>query len=599
MANLQVQDQTAQLTSEHLQRLRSEQDTYCRAALKIQTKAGRLEPFTPNFAQRLVAERAEQQMAETGRVRVLILKARQEGISTWCASRIFHGATLWSNRRALVLADKLDRAGEIFGIYERYDRELPDALRPPKRTTQRRREMSWKTDSRITVETAGDPDAGRGSTLHYLHASELAMWPRAEETWTALMQAVPADGGEVYVESTAKGIGNLFHRLWTQAESGESDWLPVFLPWWILDEYQRAVTDEERDEILSTSDPWERKVLDEGIDWEGEPHKLTAEQLSWRRHKIRDDFLGDERTFRQEYPATAREAFVTSGDGFFDANALEEYDHRATKPIVRGTFLLKPGIKLQRGERGFVRIWEMPDPDGHYCLGADTAEGKIAAASDSSLLDSEAERGGRDFSSADILKVSELIEVDGKKIRQACLRQVAQVHGRMAPEVFAEQVYAASAFWSCQGPEQMKTVRRNCLTGVERNHSSGQTVLQRLHDTHHHPDLFIHRRMNVRGTKPTTYLGWVTDGTTRMPMLDTLAALVRSDESGFELKCPDTIKEMFTFVRGDDGKPQGQEGAHDDRVISLAIAVQMSLHHREWAVGTPAMTEVYDTPTGL
>jgi hypothetical protein len=590
-----------QLTEEHLLRLRKDHGAYSRGVLKIQTKEGKLVALEPNFAQRLVANRADRQREKTGRVRMLILKARQEGISTWCASRIFHGATLWSNRRALVLADKLDRAGEIFGIYERFDRELPDALRPPHRATQRRREMAYTTDSRITVETAGDPDAGRGFTLHYMHASELAMWPRAEETWTALMQAVPADGGEVYVESTAKGIGNLFHKLWTQAESGDSDWEAVFLPWWILDEYQRSITDEERREISRTSDPWERKALDEGIEWEGNMHLLSLEQLSWRRAKIRDDFIGDERTFRQEYPSTAREAFITSGDGFFDATKLEEYDLTTTRPLMRGTFVkAEGGWPLQRSERGFVRVWEQPDRDGHYVIGADTAEGKVAAATDGSLTDAQAERGGRDFSSADIIKVSEMAEDPdrlGTFIRVPILRQVGQVHGRMAPEVFAEQIFAAAAYWSCPGPQQMRTKRRLCLTGIERNHSSGQTVLARLREHHNHSDLFIHKRFNVRGNKATRQLGWVTDGTTRMPMLDTLAALVR--QGTLELASTDTIREMFSFVRGDDGKPEAQEGTHDDRVISLAIAMQMSLHHHDTPSAELPELEVFDTPTGL
>jgi hypothetical protein len=590
-----------ELTREHLQRLRADHHLYCRAALKIQTKAGRMARFEPNFAQEYVRTKIEEQRERTGKVRVLILKARQEGISTWCASRIYRGCTLWGNKRGLVLADKLDRAGDIFGIYERYDREVPDELRPPRKSTRGAREMSWKTDSRITVETAGDPDAGRGSTVHYLHASEIAVWPKADETWTALMQAVPTEGGEVYVESTAKGVGNLFHRLWLLAESGLSEWMPIFLPWWVHAEYQREVTEGEWDEIKYSSDPWERKAMDEGIYWEGRFHRLSINQIAWRRGKIRDDFLGDERTFRQEYPSNAREAFVLSGDTFFDVGALEEYEQRAKAPIRRGTFVkIGQGFKLQASERGYVKVWEMPDDDGHYVLGADTAEGKAAAAVDASLSDPEAERGGRDFSSADIIKVSELEEDPdrpGHKRRVPVLRQVAQIHGRMAPEVFAEQIYYATSWWSCPGPEQMRTMREQALTGIERNHSSGQTAISLLKDVWKHRNLFVHRRINVRGAKISSYYGWVTDGTTRMPMLDDLAALVRNQQ--VEIFSADTIRELFGFVRGDDGRPEAQEGTHDDRVISFAIGVQMTLHHRNQVTGAMPEPEVADTPTGL
>jgi hypothetical protein len=571
----------ARLRAEHLRALRAALPIYCRHALKIQTKGGLLTELDENLPQRLLAARVEAQRRRTGRVRVVVLKARQEGISTWCAARIFHGTTLWSNRRGLVLADKLERAGEIFSIYERFDRHLPLALRPPKRASRRARELAWTTDSRLTVETAADADAGRGTTIHFLHASELAMWPRAEETWTALMQAVPSDSGEVYVESTAKGIGNLFHRMWVAAESGTSEWCAVFLPWWIHAEYAQEVSRAERRAIETSTDPFEREVLDDGIAWEGVRHRLRPEQLAWRRAKIRDDFLGDERAFRQEFPATAREAFLTTGDGFFATEALERLEAHAVEPVARGTFVaLSDGFALQPGERGYVRIWEKPKPDGHYVIGADTAEGKMVAAT------SPRRRSSR--SAKSILRPS---------CESRCLRVVAEIHGRMVPEVFAEQVYAASAFWSCPGPESRPGIRDLAMIGVERNHSSGQTVLRSLREHYRHPRLFRHRRMNVFGRPFTVELGWVTDGTSRMPMLDHLAALIRNGQ--IDVGSRATIGEMFTFVRGEDGRPAAQEGAHDDRVLALAIAAQMVLHHTDPPTGELPEVVVYDTPTGL
>jgi hypothetical protein len=114
----------------------------------------------------------------------------------------------------------------------------------------------------------------------------------------------------------------------------------------------------------------------------GRRHRLSVEQLAWRRAKIRDDFLGDERTFRQEFPATAAEAFLVSGDGFFDPEALPRLD-AAVRPPHRGTFVrLDGGLVLRPAERGLVRVWEQPDVNGHYVIGADTAEGRMAPATD-------------------------------------------------------------------------------------------------------------------------------------------------------------------------------------------------------------------------
>lgn len=74
-----------------------------------------------------------------------------------------------------------------------------------------------------------------------------------------------------------------------------------------------------------------------------------------------------------------------------------------------------------------MRIWEHPDPTGHYVIGADTAEGRMAAAADHSFADPEAERGGRDFSAAQILRISEIDPDSGARV--PCLRQVAAIHG--------------------------------------------------------------------------------------------------------------------------------------------------------------------------
>jgi hypothetical protein len=155
---------------------------------------------------------------------------------------------------------------------------------------------------------------------------------------------------------------------------------------------------------------------------------------------------------------------------------------------------------------------------------------------------------------------------------------------------------AATTLWSCPEAEFQRSTRRLALTAIERNHSSGQTVIQLLQRMGH-SNLFVHRRMNVRGGKVSAYIGWVTDGTTRMPLLDNLAALIR--EGTIEIFSRDTIREMFSFVRGDDGRPAAQEGTHDDRVISLSIAAQMVMHHRDEPVGDLPDTEVEDSPTGL
>jgi hypothetical protein len=599
-----------------LARFRRDLPYYSRVCLRIAVKdeAERgLVPLKFWRAQQIVHAKISDQRRRTGRVRVIVLKARQEGVSTYTAGRFMRAMHLWSNVRAMVIADEDERSGVLYDIYDQYEENLPEDIRPGRKVSRRRQHLRLLNGSRLTVETAGDVQAGRAMTIHRLHISELGAWKKAEDTFISVIQAVPAEGSEVIVESTAQGAGNLFHRMWKLAEAGDSDWLPIFLPWWIHQEYVRELSPEERQTVVETADPWERKAMEEGIPWDppgpGIPEvlesgavwdpevrawRLTAEQLAWRRRHVRDNFEGDERAFRQEFPSTAREAFLVSGGAFFDQFALVEYEEKARKPDYRGAFI-RPGggLALQRDERGWVRVFEDPDAEGHYVIGVDTSEGKLVAARSASFSDPEGERGGRDFSSADVIKVSEVVESGGKRVRVPCLRQVAQIHGRMAPEALAAQVWGAGWWWSCPGPEGR---RQAALIGVERNHSSGQTVIRWLRD-HNYPNQYLRRRINQRTGKATLDIGWLTDSQTRRPMLDGMAEAIRNGK--VEMPSAETIGECFTFVFADDGEPEGQEGTHDDRVISMAIALEMSRSHTDEPTAPPPEWKREDTPTGL
>jgi hypothetical protein len=323
--------------------------------------------------------------------------------------------------------------------------------------------------------------------------------------------------------------------------------------------------------------------------------------LAWRRAVIVEKFGGNPdtlgkdavRAFQQEYPATAEEAFLVSGACFFDEERLRYLARGAVDPKVRGRLVLGEGVvRVEPNSRGFVRIYESPDAKSHYVIGADTAEGKLVVARRTADA-SELERGDRDFSSAVVLR---LPEKDSDNVHRPC-KVVAELHGRLAPEVFAEQVRLLGKYFSC-GPSEGTGTGGQALVGVERSHSSGQTVLRLLREHYKYNPLFWHRQLNTLTRKRTTQLGWVTDGTTRMPMLDELAELVRKGQ--IEVPSRDIVREMVTFVLWDNGKPQAEESCHDDRVIALAIAMQMTREHRHGIYDKmPVFSANEDSQTGL
>src|SRR5512141_913046 len=209
-----------------VRRFRKDLGFYSESTLRIRTKAATLVPLQFNFAQRTVHANITRQLETEGRVRAIVLKARQEGVSTYAAARFFRRIHLYAQQSRLVIADQKKRSQTLFGIYDLFHRSLPPELRPRKRYSAKHelwfdtRDGQGGLNSRIQIETAKDVEAGRASTLQLLHASEFAFWDHPEDVWTGLMQAIPDVGSEVIIESTANGVGNLFHEMWNAAVEG-------------------------------------------------------------------------------------------------------------------------------------------------------------------------------------------------------------------------------------------------------------------------------------------------------------------------------------------------------------------------------------------
>jgi hypothetical protein len=266
--------------------------------LKIRTKSGSIEPLILNRAQHYIHDRIEEQLQRTGKVRSLILKGRQQGCSTYVGARYYHHASRERGKRVFILTHEDAATQNLFEIVDRYHQHCPIALRPSTGAANAKELNFNELDSGYKVGTAGTKGVGRSSTIQLFHGSEVAFWPNAESHAAGVLQAVPdIDGTEVILESTANGLGNFFHQKWRDAETGKSDYIAIFVPWYWQEEYR--VT------------PPEDFVLDpEETDY-AEAYELDLPQMAWRRSKVLE--LRDLLLFKQEYPATAAEAFQMTG----------------------------------------------------------------------------------------------------------------------------------------------------------------------------------------------------------------------------------------------------------------------------------------------
>lgn len=292
------------MSEEKLLRVLKSLPSFAKNFLVIHDKTGTSRHFHFNRAQQYIHQRLEAQRDATGKVRALILKGRQQGVSTYVQARFIHKIVTTRGKKAFILTHSSDATRAIFGMTKRYSENLPSELFSPPDKNNDNTLMYEKLESGYRVGTAGNAEIGRSMTNQLLHLSEYAFYKDAERISLGLLQTVAEIAGtEVIKESTANGQANDFYADWQEAKNGKSRYQAIFVPWYWQDEYciedpSFIPMDEERE--------WLERFESNG---------LKPGHLNWRRMKL-DDFKGDYeqkcRKFRQEYPFTDEEAFLSS-----------------------------------------------------------------------------------------------------------------------------------------------------------------------------------------------------------------------------------------------------------------------------------------------
>jgi hypothetical protein len=330
-------------------RLAADYAYFAPECLKIRAKAGAITPFCFNRAQLFIHARLEEQRAKAGKVRALILKGRQQGCSTYVAGRFYHRAIHGRGLRVFILTHEDPATQNLFDMVDRFHAHCPGEVRPQTGHANAK-ELSFDAlDSGYRVATAATKGAGRSSTIQLFHGSEVAFWPNADSHAAGVLQAGPdLPGTEFILESTANGIGNFFHVKWREADAGACDYAAIFVPWWWQDEYRKA--------------PPENFALDPEETEYRRLYGLDLAQMAWRRAKVGE--LRDRALFKQEYPATAAEAFQMSGHDSFIPPALVARARKAacapSGPLVIGfdqsAGWMKQVIEREKPRRVFVDV---------------------------------------------------------------------------------------------------------------------------------------------------------------------------------------------------------------------------------------------------
>jgi hypothetical protein len=262
--------------------------------LRIKDKSGKLRPFGEVITQEQIHIIRTLQEHK----RVIIVKARQMGITTVCRAFAFWEAYTSANSlNSVVISNKLHSANALLDMDKRFLWNLPKALqRAHTHRTDKLRLTA--TETQLSAMSAKSDSQNRGLTYNTAHASEFAFYDEAEEFLASMLASI--NDGRIVLESTANYYGDAMHKL-VQGAAYSDSWKVIFLPWSSFPQYSikppKSFALSEEEEAIRAQ------------------HNLTMGQMCWRRKKLEE--MKDHRLFKREYPLTIDEAYASTDANFF------------------------------------------------------------------------------------------------------------------------------------------------------------------------------------------------------------------------------------------------------------------------------------------
>lgn len=316
---------------------------------------------------------------------VIVNKSRQLGLSTVTAAYSLWFALFRRDKNILVIATKLDVAQNFMDkVQFAYDL-LPPWLVMPKITKRTKTEIKFSNGSAIKAVPTS-VSAGRGSSIALCIVDEAAHIEFMDEIWLALWPTLSNSGKAVLI-STPNGIGNLFHRIWVDAQNQTNDFVPIELPW---------TCHPERD-----------------LKWFTKDSAVVRAAIG-------------ERGVQQEYFCN----FLSSGDTFIDGELLQWYEALNQDPI---------GVDFKYPE---IWYWKPPTEGHRYLLSADVSRGNSTDFSTAVVFDIDTDEAVAEYRgklAPDLF--ADLLAYLGAKYNGALVCPELNSYGALTAQMLVRQNY--------------------------------------------------------------------------------------------------------------------------------------------------------------
>lgn len=542
-------------------RCRYDFEYWCATCVEIKDKiTGQDKKFALNAPQRRIVTILEKERVEGRPLRMIMLKARQWGGSTLIlAYMAWIQCVICRNWHSLICAHVKDTAASIRGMYSKmlasypepyWDGDEAPRFRPFERSVNIR-EIAGR-NCRVTIGSSENQDAVRGADYAMAHLSEIAFWSdtgqRSPDKFIRAVCGAIAlvPNSLIVMESTANGVGNFFHSEWLRAKSGESDKIPVMVPWYEIEIYRSAVTDVEK--LWKEMDDYERNLWNKG---------LTLEMIQWYHLKRKE--YPSQSMMQAEYPTDEVEAFVNTGHGVFSTELVERLRNNCVSPLFKGELVARAlvgeealtDIKFHDDEKGQLCVWQKPQPVTAHCIN----DRYIVAV----------DIGGRsltsDYSVITVIDRQPLLDGGAAEV-------VAQWRGHLDHDLLAWKS-AMIAHWY---NEALLVIESNTLETENTEGEHGLFVLAQLNNVY----LNLYRRETFDSVtnQVQSRVGFHTNRATKTLVINSLIGIVR--DGGYVERSAIACDEMMTYEQKPNGAFGAKTGYHDDVLITRAIGLYVA-----------------------
>lgn len=520
-------------------------------------RTGKDEMFTLNHPQRKIHAVVHEKLFADLPVRIDLLKCRKFGGSTyiqilfaWIQNEIKHG---WNS---CIVTDVESQARGLRAMTTKFAKHFP-----PERGTvtltgfegATKNKYIVEKDCTISIGSMQKPDSLRSGTTYLEHLSEVGLWKatpskKPEDLIQTLLSMVMAEPWTcIFRESTAKGVGNYFHRVWLESKAGKSTYTPVFIPWYVEETNMLPIKDY--DKFIASFSEYEKYLWSIGACLEG---------IMWYRTQL-SDYAGDHWRMMSENPTTDVEAFQSTGSRTFrqeDVMKARAWNH---DPIFVGDIV----SDAPSGVHAFDNIRFEPNPQGPLKLWAFPSKDLVKTAHRYVIsMDIGGRWDGADYS---VIRVLDREPIIGGGVPEAILTYSSHIDfdllawkGAMIATAYDKALFVVES--NSQESDRVDEGDQSL------------TILKQI--AKYYDNLYTRTSPEkIREGRPIMW-GFQTNRKTKSSVISTLNAAFRDYKY---LECDASVlDEADNYETKTDGRYGAVDGQHDDKLMSTAIMLEVS-----------------------